>query len=106
MPISVRGPRDDAIDQVVRALGTYAEQHPGARIETYRQNSVSIRVRIIDPDFAGISRADRHELIWSFLEALPEDVQSQVSLLLPLTPDETATSFASFEFDHPIPSGL
>jgi stress-induced morphogen len=75
-------------------------------IEVYRQNSVSLRVRIVDPDFAGVSRADRHEIVWRYLEKLPESVQSQVSLLLALTPDETKVSFANYEFDHPIPSSL
>ena len=106
MSIAVRGKGDPFTDQVLDALGDYQEQHPGAEIEAYRQNSVSIRVRIVDPDFSGISRADRHEIIWHFLEKLPEDVQSQVSLLLPLTPEETATSLANFEFENPIPSSL
>lgn len=106
MPISTRGKSDGSIEQVAQALGGYDRQHPGAQIEVYRQNSVSIRVRIVDRDFAGTSRADRHEIVWRFLEELPETVQSQVSLLLALTPDETKMSFANFEFDHPIPSSL
>ena len=106
MATSLRGQGDGAVEQVVDALRVYENQHPGARIEVYRQNSVSIRVRIVDPDFSAVSRADRHEIIWRFLETLPESVQSQVSLLLALTPDETTMSFANFEFDHPIPSNL
>ncbi len=34
--------------------------------------SVAIRVRIIDPDFRGVSRAERHEAIWRVLEDLPD----------------------------------
>jgi hypothetical protein len=82
------------------------DQHPRAQIEAYRQNSVSIRVRIIDPDFAGISRAERHEIVWRFLETLSDDVQSQMSLLILLTPEELPTSIANLEFDNPIPSSL
>jgi hypothetical protein len=104
MPITLRGASDDSIDQVLRGLGGYEAQHPNAQIEVYRRSSVSIRVRIVDPDFAGISRSDRHEIVWRFLEPLPEDVQSQVSLLILLTPEETATSLANFEFEHPVPS--
>lgn len=106
MSIAVRGRRDDSTDQVLDALGNYENQHAGAEIEAYRQNPFSVRVRIIDPDFAGIPRAERHETVWSFLASLPEEVQSQVSLLILLTPEETARSLANFEFDHPIPSSL
>src|SRR4051812_17110519 len=106
MSMTVRGVNDSIIGQVLGALRTYEGQHPDARIEAYRQNSVSIRVRIIDPDFSGVSRAERHDIVWRFLEELPEDVQSQLSLLLLLTPDETQMSIANFEFDHPIPSSL
>ncbi len=106
MSISIRGPSDDAIEQVALALGGYDCLHSAAQIEVYRQNSVSIRVRIVDEDFAEISRADRHEIVWRFLEGLPERVQSQVSLLLALTPEEMSKSFANFEFDNPIPSSL
>jgi stress-induced morphogen len=106
MTISIRGQKDDAIDQVAGALASYQHQHPDAQIEVYRQNSVSVRVRIVDRDFSKVGRADRHEIIWRFLEELPEEVQSQVSLLLALTPDETQKSFANFEFDHPVPSSL
>jgi hypothetical protein len=91
---------------VLQALRDYENQHPDAQIEAYRQNSVSIRVRIIDPDFAGISRAERHEIVWRFLEPLPDDVQSQMSLLILLTPEELPTSIANLEFDNPIPSSL
>jgi stress-induced morphogen len=106
MSIAVRGTGDSFTDQVLDALGNYESLHPGAEIEVYRRNSVSIRVRIVDPEFLGISRSERHEIVWRFLEKLPEEVQSQVSLLLLLTPEETKTSFANLEFDNPIPSSL
>ena len=105
MPISTGGV-DGSKEQVRQALNPYQDQHPGAQIHFKRQNSVSIRIRIIDPDFAGISRADRHEIVWHFLEGLPEDVQSQVTLLIPLTPDETSTSIANLEFENPTLSNL
>ena len=63
-------------------------------------------MRIVDQDFAETSRADRHELVWRFLEGSPERIQGQVSLLRALTTAETTASFANFEFDHPIPSSL
>jgi stress-induced morphogen len=106
MKIRIRGQSDSSLDRVVAALSKYQDQHPDAEIEVYRQNSVSLRVRIVDPDFSGISRADRHDIVWGVLEELPEEIQSQVSLLLLLTPEEIGKSFANTEFENPIPSSL
>ncbi len=97
---------DDCLQAVADALAKYEEQHANAEIEVYRQNSASIRVRIVDSDFDGVSKADRHDIIWAFVENLPEDQQAEISVLLLLTPDELKMSFANFEFDHPIPSRL
>lgn len=36
---------------------------PAARVDVYRQNSASIRVRIIDGNFTGQSRIDREEKV-------------------------------------------
>lgn len=106
MPVQVRGASDAILNAVMEALREYEADHPRAEIEGFRQNSVAIRVRIIDPDFRGVSRAERHEAIWRVLEDLPEEVQSQLSTILLLAPNETAGSFANFEFDAPIPSTL
>ena|SRR5207249_1112699 len=104
MPVTLRGPSDSFTTEVLDALRNYESQHPDAQVEAYRRSSVSIHVRIVDPDFSGVSRAERHEIVWRFLEELPEEVQSQVSLLLLLTPEETKMSFANVEFDNPVPS--
>jgi hypothetical protein len=74
--------------------------------KAYRQNPFSLRARIIDPDFAGVGLAERHDAVWRLLEGLPEESQSQMSVLLLLTPEETAQSMANLEFDHPTPSDL
>lgn len=107
MAIKLRVKRPDAIlKQIVNALAPYDRAHPQAEIEAYRQNSVSVRVRIKDPDFAGKTRVQREEEVWPAFDALPEDVAADLSLLLLLTPEEAETSFASMEFDDPIPSRL
>lgn len=106
MATAITGVRDGDVERLRAALGVYGADHPGARIQVYRQNSVSIRARIIDPDFAGIDRGRRHEAIWSLIEGLPEELQSQLSVLLLMTPEEAARSFASLDFDNPIPSDL
>lgn len=101
MAISIRGEGDDTINRIAHALTGYHDQHPKADIEIRRQNSVAIYIRVVDPDFVAIGRAKRHDLLWHFIEELPEDDQSQVSLLLALSPEETDRSFANFEFDLP-----
>lgn len=104
--VQIRGDCDSDLELIAAALSRYEGEHEEADVVAYRQNSVSVRIRIVDPDFLGVSKAERHDQVWSLLESLPEDVQSQVTLLLPLTPDETSESFANYEFDHPIPSTL
>ena len=90
----------------MKVMAKYESQHPRAEFEGYRQNSVSIRIRIVDPDFAGVSRTDRHNAVWRVLDELPEEIQSHLSTILLLTPDEKKKSFANSEFDDPIPSKL
>jgi hypothetical protein len=101
-----RGKSDEVIEKIIDALRQYERDHPRAQIELYRQNSVSVRVRIIDPDFARLGKPQRSQLAWKYLGALPEEVHSDISTVLLLTPDETKMSFANFEFDDPIPSKL
>ena len=91
---------------MLKVLAKYESQHPRAEIVAYRQNSVFIRIRIIDPDFGNVSRTDRHNEVWRVLDELPEEIQSDLSTVLLLTPDEKRTSFASCDFDDPIPSKL
>lgn len=101
-----RGESDQVINQIVGALRSFETDHPRAEIDLYRQNTVSVRIRIIDPDFAGQSKPQRNQHAWRYLEQLPEEIQSDISTVLLLTPDETKMSFANFEFDDPVPSKL
>jgi hypothetical protein len=101
-----RGEIDASIQCILEALEAYEADHPGARIELYRRNPASIRVRVIDEDFLGVSRSDRHNRVWSYLQTLPDEVQSQVSLLIPVTAGAMKTSPASLEFDGPVPAIL
>ncbi|MCO6457220.1 MAG: hypothetical protein J5I93_18135 [Pirellulaceae bacterium] len=97
---------DDCLRAIADALAMYERRHASAKTEVYRQNSASVRARIVDIDFAGISKADRHDTVWEFLKDLPEEQQAEISVLLLLTPDELAMSFANYEFEHPVPSRL
>jgi stress-induced morphogen len=101
-----RGESDASLESIKKALQSYQEDHPSAEIELYRQNSVSIRIRIIDPDFAGINRAERNDKVWKYLDAISDDEQGDISMLVLLTPDETSRSMANLEFEDPVPSLL
>jgi hypothetical protein len=101
-----RGKSDEVIDAIIAALRAYEADHQQAQIDLYRQNSVSVRVRIIDPDFASQGKSQRSQHVWRYFEQLPEEVHSDISTVLLLTPDETKKSFANLEFDEPIPSKL
>ena len=107
MPVTVlRGNTDDVINRFIEALNAYQVDHPGSQIHIYRQNPVSVRIRIIDPSFANQNKIERSKETWKYLNSLPDDVQSDLSTLILLTPEETRKSFANVEFEDPIPSGL
>ena len=101
-----RGPTDAVIEQMMEALRAYESDHPTSRIALYRQNQCSVRVRIIDPDFTGQDRVERHADVWRYLDVLPDDTVADLSSLTLITPDEIPTSFANMEFEDPVPSGL
>jgi hypothetical protein len=108
MPITIsRGLTDETLEAISAALRMYEASHtPPPRIDLYRQNSVSVRIRVVDSAFRGLDRAQRSALVWKYLDALTDDAQADISMLLLLTPEETERSFANFEFDDPIPSTL
>ena len=94
---------DLAVATVRQMLKAYTANHSGAKTDVYRYNDSCIRVRIIDPGFAGLERIERHDLIWTLLEELPEDVMTQVTLLVLLVPSEVKTSLGNLEFSNPSP---
>lgn len=95
---------DVQVQQILDVLTEYERAHPLAQIEGRRHNPVSIRLRIIDPDFQGMDRIAREPDIWKLLRQLPDEVFVNITMLLLLTPEEAEHSLASQEFDHPIPS--
>jgi hypothetical protein len=97
---------DEQVQQMRDVLAEYELLYPQAQIEGRRHSFVSIRLRIIDPDFHGRDRLDREPEIWKLLQKLPEKVFVKITMLLLLTPEEAEKSFASHEFDHPMSSRL
>ena len=100
MAIRVRGKLDNELKELRHALAAYQAQHPAAEVVVARRNVASIDIRIIDPVFDKMSRAERHDLVWTFFEGLEEHLQSEVNVLLLLAPGETSKSFASLAFDR------
>ena len=94
------------IDRIIEALRVYENDHPDAKIDLYRQNTVSVRVRIVDPAFHGRSKIERNKEVWTYLNALSDEAQSDLSSLILLTPEELTMLFANLEFEDPVPSKL
>jgi len=93
---------DDATRQIADLLADrYASDHPRADVDVYRYNPVSIRIRIIDPDFDGKSIPQRERAVWKHLRTLPEDVRADISVCLLITPAEQASSPMNLEFEKP-----
>ena len=84
-----------------------------AKADAYRYNPASIRVRVIDPRFEGLSVEKRDAMVEPYLDRLPERTQADIINLYTFAPSElqqTGRSFREFflnaEFDDPSPSIL
>src|SRR5438094_1085453 len=94
MSVNIRGTADPVTEAIAAALGPYVAAHPTAEAEVYRYSPVSVRARIIDPDFRGKSRSERHKTVWPLLDPLNEDVLGDLTMLRLLAPAERDTSVA------------
>jgi len=93
---------DHAVEHIAATLESYEQTHTAAACFVYRYNPAAIRVKIIDPIFHGRSKGERHDYAWEFLQSLPEDILTQISVLLCLEPGESAP--LDWEFHEPIRS--
>jgi stress-induced morphogen len=104
---TVKGNIDQAVQALRDALEDYEAHHSEAEATLYRQNSASIRLRVVDHRFEGMTKSRRHAYVWQFLaERVSEDTLSEVSLVLAIAPSELRTSLTNLEFEEPTPSGL
>ena len=106
MPELLFGKMDSILKRINTELARYEREHAQSRTSLYRQNSVSVRIRIIDPSFEGLTRAERSKRVWEYLHRLPQDAQSDITVLLLLTPNEVQTSFGNLDFERPVPSAI
>ena len=101
-----RGRTDSTPEQIRTVLEEYQRGHPSAEISLYRQNGVSVRIKIVDPEFEGVSKSARHASAWGFLERLPDEIQSDISMLVLLAPGQENQSLANIEFEDPSRSAI
>jgi len=71
-----------------RHVEDFLESAGFERVDAYRFNSASIRVRIVDPRFEGLADEKRDAVIAPFLKKLPSKTRADVLFLLPLAPSE------------------
>jgi len=87
-------------------------------VDSYRYNSASVRIRVVDHRFEGLSRDERERLLDKAITKLPESIQRDVVFVLCLTPDELIVkpgdsdpnqmrnAMFNDEFENPQPSRL
>jgi hypothetical protein len=83
------------------------------RVDAYRYNSASLRVRIIDERFESVAREERDRLVEPFIDKLPASTQSDIVNLVLLAPSEfdqpnehLCEFMQNTEFENPRPSML
>jgi stress-induced morphogen len=95
-----------------RMVEDHLRQH-FEQVDSYRYNSASIRVRVIDRRFEGMPREKRDAMVEEQIEKLPPETQRDIVTLFTFAPSElarTPTTFREFmqntEFDNPSPTIL
>ncbi len=104
MEVKIRGDEDTILRSVKLAMESDRDRNSGARIDLYRQNSFSIRIRVIDPGFAVLEKSERHERFRESLRTLPDEILGDISMIVLLAPGEESHSLANLEFEEPSPS--
>ena len=103
---SMRTDESRMVEEILRNAGF-------DRVDSYRYNSASLRIRITDNRFENVDWEKRDAIVEPFLEKLPEKTQSDIVNLVLLSPTELESPSESFreymvntEFDDPSPSML
>jgi stress-induced morphogen len=95
--------RPTAEEQIYKVLST---EFARKNITVYRYNSAAIRVRVVDARFHGKSIVERENMVFPLIQQLPEDIQSEITIFLPLSPKEAKTSLMNGEFEDSTPAAL
>ncbi len=85
-----------------RALDHYEKEHPGSAASLYGGGEDMVRIRIIDPAFAPLTKWQRHEALFDYLSSeVGETPIHHLGVLLLLAPHEVKNSETSRDFDLP-----
>ena len=109
MPRVAKKIQDDGTRQIYAALKAAFPRLDSVRGRVvYRYNPVAIRVRVIDPSFAGLGSAKREWMVMQALRDVPREVLDDITMLIMATPDETEDphQLLNLEFDDPTGSRL
>ena len=110
--LSTPGWKDKCTDET-RQVEEVLQKAKFEKVDAYRYNSASIRVRVIDPRFEGLAPEKRDAMVEPHLEKLKERTQADIMNLFTFAPSElqqTPETLKEFllntEFDDPSPSML
>jgi stress-induced morphogen len=78
-------------------------EHGFADVQSYRHSSASIRLRVRDERFRGLSRVARMAMLEPIIEKLPEETQQDLMFVLSIAPGEEIRDFIlmNLEFEDP-----
>lgn len=78
-----------AFDQITEALDGYLIRHPGAAYCITAPEAHGIRLRVVDPAFAGLDIRQRERAVMAHLDGLSDDVHPFIASLHVLAPGES-----------------
>ena len=89
---SKRTPETSTVEAVLREAGFL-------HVDAYRFNAASIRVRVIDPRFEGLTDGKRDAMIEPILEELPDQTRSDIISLFTFAPSELEPEADNYEVE-------
>jgi stress-induced morphogen len=98
------GAIDPTLSEIQQCLEAYQRDHPQSELAFYRRSPRSVRIRVIDPRFAGMRRVERHREISRYLAPLVLETKNAIGLVVAVTPSELTSSGSNREFEDPSPA--
>ena len=98
-PFVVENKKTPETEKIERLFKEKGFEH----VEAYRHSSASIRLRVRDERFRGLSRVDRMEMIEPIIEELPAEIQQDLIFVLPFAVGEEKTEFSQMNRDFEEP---
>ena len=101
-------PWESMKDDDSRRIETLLREAGFERVDAYRFNSASVRVRVIDPRFEEMPVPEREDMVFPVIERLPERIREDILLLLTMAPSELKGRnrhlLVNLEFESPLPT--